>query len=396
MYKDNKVVHDEIGKRVKRTIYPKLGKRVTLYAKTPEELYSKETETRAQIEEEKFRKTNPTVKEYSEKWLKMQSANVSAATIRGYEFLVEKYIVKPMGHMYMADVTADDVGLALVPLSKLYSSMYNRANMLFRCIFYSVERSRLIEYHPTASICAKGGKAKKEALTDEQIKCLIDTVRGLPPYAFVMIGIYAGLRREEILVLQWDCVFLEGKTPYISVRRAWRSEKNRPVISTILKTPAAKRDIPIPGCLAECLRKMKAKSISDFVIADSEGQPLSYSQFQRVWKYIEVRSTKERTYYKYINGQAIKKPVRGELGASPVNNPNIVYTIDFDVTPHLLRHTYITNLIYAGVDSKTVQYLTGHENSNVTMDINAKVKYNKPEVLSGVVNISSECCGIRG
>ena len=62
------------------------------------------------------------------------------------------------------------------------------------------------------------------------------------------------------------------------------------------------------------------------------------------------------------------------------------YTLDFDVTPHLLRHTYITNLLYAGVDPKTVQYLAGHENSKTTMDIYAKVKYNKPEELFEVVN----------
>lgn len=56
------------------------------------------------------------------------------------------------------------------------------------------------------------------------------------------------------------------------------------------------------------------------------------------------------------------------------------------MTPHQLRHTYITNLIHAGVDPKTVQYLASHENSKVTMDIYAKVKYNKPEELSAVVN----------
>ena len=56
------------------------------------------------------------------------------------------------------------------------------------------------------------------------------------------------------------------------------------------------------------------------------------------------------------------------------------------MTPHQLRHTYITNLIYAGIDPKTVQYLAGHENSKVTMDIYAKAKYNKPEELSSVVN----------
>ena len=42
----------------------------------------------------------------------------------------------------------------------------------------------------------------------------------------------------------------------------------------------------------------------------------------------------------------------------------------------MLLHTYITDLIYAGVDSKTVQYLADHENSETTMDIYCKLKYN--------------------
>lgn len=201
-----------------------------------------------------------------------------------------------------------------------------------------------------------------------------------------MIGLYSGLRREEILALQWDCVFLDEETPYISVRRAWRSVKNRPVISTVLKTPAAKRDIPIPKCLVDCLRKAKEKSNSDFVIADSQGEPLAYSQFQRLWKYIVVRTAKDRTYVKYIDGKKVVHTVHTSLGEHQRNNPKIVYSLDFDVTPHQLRHTYITNLIYLGVDPKTVQYLAGHENSKITMDIYAKVKYNKPKDLIGVVN----------
>ena len=101
---------------------------------------------------------------------------------------------------------------------------------------------------------------------------------------------------------------------------------------------------------------------------------------------MDVRTAKERYYYKYVNGQGIKCTVNPELGSHQKNNPNIVYSIDFDVTPHILRHTYITNLLYAGVDPKTVQYLAGHENSKTTMDIYAKIKYNQPEQLVGVVN----------
>lgn len=218
------------------------------------------------------------------------------------------------------------------------------------------------------------------------MKILLDTIRELPPYLFVMIGLYSGLRREEILALQWDCVHLDEKVPYISVRRAWHAEHNRPIVNEELKTKAAKRDVPIPKCLANCLREAKAESTSDYVIADRNGEPLAETQFVRVWKYITVRSTKERTIYKYINGQSIKTTVKPKLGSHQKNNPKIVYTMDFQVTPHQLRHTYITNLIYAGVDPKTVQYLAGHENSKTTMDIYAKVKYNQPEDLLPVVN----------
>ena len=318
----------------------------------------------------------------------MKSATVSPATLKGYASKVKNYIVKPLGDMYMSEVTADDIRLALVPVAKKSSGMYDGVNMLIKSIFQSAERSNVLDENPSTGICPKGGQApkKKDALSDAQVKILLDTVKGLPPYVFTMLGLYSGMRREEILALQWDCVFLDASTPYISVRRAWRSEKNRPSVSTVLKSKAAKRDIPIPRCLADCLREAKAASISAYVIADSKGEPLSYSQFQRLWQYIVVRSTKERIYRKYVNGQCIKHTVSPTLGQHKLKNPNIVYSIDFDVTPHILRHTYITNLLYAGVDPKTVQYLAGHENSKTTMDIYAKIKYNKPEELHSIVN----------
>lgn len=364
------------------------GKQMSLYATTREELYQKEQEARRQVTEIIFRRENPTVAEYCEKWLLMQSAKISAGTLRGYTFAVNNYIVKPLGDMYLSEVTADDIRLALVPVASKSEGTYSKVNMLFKCIFYSAERNQLLDYNPCTGISAKGGKPmkKRSALTDEQAKLLLDTVRGLPPYGFIMIGLYSGLRREEILGLQWDCVHLDAPTPYISVQRAWRTDHNRPVISTTLKTKAAKRDIPIPKCLVDCLRKIKSASISEFVIADSKGQPLTDSQFQRVWNYVRIRTVRERTYYKYVNGQAIKCTVTPTLGGHQKNHPEIVYALDFEVTPHQLRHTYITNLLYAGVDPKTVQYLAGHENSKTTMDIYAKIKYNKPEELCPVVN----------
>lgn len=364
------------------------GKRVALYAKTAEELYEKVEDARRQIEDAVFRRSTPTVAEYCEKWLKMQSAHIRVTTLTDYSSKVKNYIVAPLGDKYMAEVTADDVKLAMVPVAKKSSSVYRSVNMLFKCIFNSAVESNIIDASPCQRVSARGGKPQKdrESLTDEQVDKLLAAIKGLPPYVFVMLGLYAGLRREEILALQWDCVFLDEEAPYLSVRRAWHSEHNRPVISTELKTKAAKRDIPLPDQLAECLREAKQSATSEYVIANRDGGPLSYTQFKRVWQYIITRSTKERTYVRYINGQKVTKTVTPVLGEKAGHNSKVVYSLDFQVTPHQLRHTYITNLIYASVDPKTVQYLAGHENSKITMDIYAKVKYNKPHQLLPIVN----------
>lgn len=365
------------------------GKRVPLYAKTPEELAKKVEDAKRQIADAAFRAENPTVREYAEKWLMMHSAHIRETTLADYASKVKIYLVEPLGNRYMAEITPDDVNTAILKAAKQSVSIYRSVQMLYKTIFASAEESHVIERSPCRNLNPKGGKPAKErqALTDAQVKILLDAVRGLPPYPFIMIGLYAGLRREEILALQWDCVDLAGKTPTIRVRRSWYTAHNRPVITNELKTKAARRDIPIPPQLVECLKEVKASSDSDFVIANrTDGRALSSTQWRGLWKYVTVRSTKERTYTRYVNGQKIKRTVTPVLGEKAPHNSTVVYTIDFPVTPHQLRHTYITNLIMAGVDPKTVQYLAGHENSKITMDIYAHLNYNRPEDMAEKIN----------
>ena len=155
--------------------------------------------------------------------------------------------------------------------------------------------------------------------------------------------------------------------------------------ATVTFNKAAERNIPLPDRLADCLREAKKKSTSEYVIANRDGEPLSYTQFKRLWQYIVTRTAKPRVYYRYENGKRVKHTVNPVLGEKAAHNGKVIYSLDFDVTPHQLRHTYITNLIHSSVDPKTVQYLAGHESSKITMDIYAKVKYNKPDELAGVL-----------
>ena len=86
----------------------------TLYARTREELYQKEQEAIQQIENKTYRRSTPTVEEYCEKWLLMQSAQIRMTTLIDYTSKVKNYIIKPLGDMHMGDVTADDIRLALL------------------------------------------------------------------------------------------------------------------------------------------------------------------------------------------------------------------------------------------------------------------------------------------
>lgn len=364
------------------------GKYVAIYGKTPDELTDKLAEAQRQLDEAIFRRDNPTVEEYATKWLSMHSSHIRATTLADYTSKVKIYIIEPLGKKYMAEVTPDDVKLAIGKAATQSASIYRGVQMLYKMIFTSAEESGIVDKSPCANINPRGGKEPKgkTALTDEQVTTLLDAVRGLPPYPFVMLCLYAGLRREEALALQWDSVFLEGDAPHITVCRAWHTEHNRPVILTDLKTKAAKRTIPIPPQLVECLKAAKESSKSDYVIANREGEPLSGTQWARLWKYVTVRSTKERTYTRYVNGAKIKHTVTPVLGERAAHNKTVVYSMDFQVTPHQLRHTYITNLLLAGVDVKTVQYLAGHEHAKITLDIYAHLTYNRPEDLADKVN----------
>ena len=125
------------------------GRRVSLYARTREELYQKEQEAIQQIENKTYRRSTPTVEEYCEKWLLMQSAQIRMTTLIDYTSKVKNYIIKPLGDMHMGDVTADDIRLALLAASKKSASVYKSVNVIYKCIFTAAMESKIIDENPT-------------------------------------------------------------------------------------------------------------------------------------------------------------------------------------------------------------------------------------------------------
>lgn len=78
--------------------------------------------------------------------------------------------------------------------------------------------------------------------------------------------------------------------------------------------------------------------------------------------------------------------------------PQVDQTLDFKVTPHLLRHTYITRLCASGCDIKKIQYLAGHSEISMTLGIYSHVVGNTPDELIGSIEdaFSGQSSGQNG
>ena len=361
------------------------GKLVALTAKTPEKLEEKIAEFRRREKLSETGKKNMLVCDYLDLWLELHGAGLGHNTVEvNYKYIINHNIKPKMEGKRMLDVRPDDILEVMAALNDKSESIFNGTYKIINQVFKAALDNHDILDNPCPPK-PEGGiePGERSALTERQCQILIEAVKDLHVYPFCMIALYSGLRREEILALQWDCVDL-GDTPHIEVKRALRFEHNRPVVSDKLKTKSAKRTIPIPDVLADCLRGEKEKSTSEYVIANSKGGPLSGSQFKSLWNAVIVRTTRKRTYKTWDHGKIRTGTIEPKLGEKARHQKHY-YTIDFDVTPLLLRHTYITNLLIAGIDIKTVQYLAGHKRSRITLDIYAHFVYNRPEELIGKV-----------
>ena len=58
-----------------------------------------------------------------------------------------------------------------------------------------------------------------------------------------------------------------------------------------------------------------------------------------------------------------------------VEKYNKIYKVELpNITPHVARHTYCTNMAKKGISVKTLQYLMGHSEIGVTMNVYTHLK----------------------
>lgn len=339
----------------KRKLYRKRievnGKQKDVYGKSPQEVREKIFELTKATEMGITLDNKTTLAEYASEWYSAVSQKWVFKTRERESLFLNNHILPALGGMKLRDIKPLHVQKLFAGKSDLAHDTQKGILRTLKTIFKSAQENGLVAKSPCTGIVLSGAeRVQKTPLAADQQAALVEIVRDTRVYPFIMLGLYAGLRREEILGLMWDCVHLDGKAPYISVRRVVRFEKNDGVLSDKLKTRDSRRDIPIPPQLVACLKETKAKTTSLFVCPGTGGKHCGLAAFRQLWKFVERR------------------------------NP------PFYVTPHILRHTYITNLCAAGMDIKKIQYLAGHSNIQMTLNVYSHVTQNTPELMGEIIN----------
>ena len=362
------------GQYYRKRIRTPEGKYEDVYAKTQAELAEKVTLRRNILAAAEVPPQELFFFEYAAGWYARRAPFLSEGSRELYRRQINDVICPVIGGKPIREITSDDLAAVLATRGHLSRSSQKKTIMVLKQIFDAALEAGVVEKLPTRRLKAEGkAPEQKKALTDAQTAALLRAVRGLKIEPFVMLALYTGMRREEICGLRWDSVELEGKAPHIVVRRACRwPDGIRPQVSEILKTQAAARTIPIPPQLVAYLKQIRPEKPRPvhYVYANDDGSAVSQSTMRRRWETIRARST--------ASGHELGEKIKHSPGG-------VTVTLDFMPTPHILRHTYITRLILGGMDLKRVQYLAGHADPKVTLQIYTDLMGHAPEDLIGDV-----------
>jgi len=190
----------------------------------------------------------------------------------------------------------------------------------------------------------------RDALTKEQQERYLQFVLncGGNYYDDIVILLGTGLRVSELYGLTRADIDFDRRC--IHVRRQLCRTAEKPYFVTPPKTKSGIRNVPMTDAVYMALmRVVKARTSpkvellvdghSGFLFLDKSGMPKVAMHLENYMRGLQTRFEK-----------AYGKPV-----------PRI--------TPHVLRHTFCTNVQQAGLDVKSLQYLMGHSNASVTLDV---------------------------
>nr|DAM73185.1 MAG TPA: RECOMBINASE CRE [Caudoviricetes sp.] len=315
--------------------------------KTQKEAKKAERELLLSVEENGFtdHSSKPTFKEVADLWLESYETTVKPTTYQN----TRKYL-NILIKDYFSDIRIESISVSMMQqivlkLSKRYTAYSLYLSVVNRVFKFAISLG-IVQTNPVDRIIRpkqQPPKSEKIALTKEELNQFLTLAKehARPVlYAAWHTLAYTGLRKGELLGLEWSDIDLDNKV--ISVQHNLVMVNGKYRIQSP-KTRKSIRKITIDDTTASVLKswKLEQKKLffkngvknSNIVFSGSSGEYLDKSHFRVSLK-------------KFLK--------RYDLPA---------------ITVHGLRHTHASLLFEAGVEPKTISDRLGHANIQTTLDM---------------------------
>ena len=337
-------------------------KRQTIYASDLKELRDKET----QIQKDAFdgidySKGKITVCKLLEDYFETKKS-MKRNTQAKYSFVLKIVKESQIGSMKISEVTPIHIkkwATQLYEDGKKYSSIKEYFSTISPAFKHAVE-CNIIKKNPfsfpLSDVIPKHTKQKLPLSSEEQSR-LLEFVKNdktlIKYYNEIVILLETGLRISELCGLTVHDVNFHEKTLSVSkqlcIDNKYGGSGELYIEST--KSSAGERIVPLSKKAIECFdsviknrKKVMVEPVVDgysgFIFIRDNGEPKCGGQYTTELKYI------------------LKK----------YNSKNPEHLIQ-KLSPHVLRHTFCTNMLNAGLNIKSLQYIMGHSTANITLNV---------------------------
>lgn len=342
----------------------------SIYAKTLEDLRKKESAIQRDLADGiDYAAGEIPVSDLVDRYMNLKR-DVGHNTKRAYGTVINRIKESEFGQMKVRNVKPSDAKRFYIDLHDSGSkrntiSIYHS---VLRPAFEMAVDDDMIRKNPfkfKVSDIIPDDAVKRTALTKQQQEDYLRFIQENGQdnyYDDIMILIGTGLRVSELYGLTSKDVDFKNKLIFINHQLCRTAEK--PYFVKAPKTSSGVRCIPMSDFVYMALKRVMASrqtpaveplvdGYSGFLFLDKSGMP-------KVAMHLE----------NYMRGMQEKM--------------NRMYGKSFPrVTPHVLRHTFCTNMQRAGIDVKSLQYLMGHSNVSVTLDVYSHVDFQAVEEAFG-------------
>ena len=344
------------------------GKRRTVYAPTLEELRIKEDViNKAQEAGTDYNAGNITVLELLERYISLKQG-VRNATKVGYKYVYNLVKKEEFGYRKIRDIKMSDAKLWFMKLQKDgrgYSTITSVRGVV-KPAFQMVYEEDILRKNPfdfKLSDVVKNDSQKRIALTPEQTETFMTFIKEDKHYRcyydeFVVL-LETGMRVSEMCGLTKHQLDFERRRIWVDHQLVRKPDCTYYVEKT--KTDSGCRYIPMTDNVVTALKNIIANrqkptkewlidGYSGFLLLDKNGNP-------KVAMHLEHHMQWALKKFRKLHPD-VKLP---------------------KITPHVMRHTFCTNMANAGMDLKSLQYLMGHSDAGVTMNVYTHASYDHAE-----------------